>query len=157
MVLEAWHKGLITGGQPARKLKEQPEVIKGLREYNQAVQQIPRMRIRVRTITPAMVRASEAIRVQEGLMTNDSVTVALMRKMGVTDVATADADFNNVSHIRVYQPGDIPYKERRKVTADSHCIVVPHRDTVAIIFADYRVCFIWRKDGAYQVEITDYH
>jgi predicted nucleic acid-binding protein len=108
MVLEAWHKGLITGGQPARKLKEQPEVIKGLREYNQAVQQIPRMRIRVRTITPAMVRASEAIRVQEGLMTNDSVTVAFMRKMGVTDVATADADFNNALHIRVYQPRDIP-------------------------------------------------
>jgi ribosomal protein S19 len=78
MVLEALQKGLITGGQPARKLKEQPEVIKGLREYNQAVQQIPRMHVRVRTITPAMVRASEAIRVQEGLMTNDSVTVALM-------------------------------------------------------------------------------
>ena len=51
MVLEALHKGLITGGQPARKLKEQPEVIKSLREYNQSVRQIPRMRIRVRTIT----------------------------------------------------------------------------------------------------------
>ena len=108
MVLEALQKGLITGGQPARKLKEQPEIIKGLREYNQSVQQIPRMRIRVRTITSAIVRASEAIRVQEGLMTNDSVTMALMRKMGLTDVATADADFNNISHIRVYQPGDIP-------------------------------------------------
>lgn len=108
MVLEAWQKGLITGGQPARKLKEPPEIIKGLRAYNQSVQQIPRMRIRVRTITSAMVRASDAIRVQEGLMTNDSVTVALMRKMGLTDVATADADFNNISHIRVYQPGDIP-------------------------------------------------
>jgi predicted nucleic acid-binding protein len=107
MVLEALQKWLIAGGQPARKLKEQPEVIKGLRAYNQAVQQIPLMRIRVRTITPAMVRASEAIRVQEGLMTNDSVTVALMRTLGVTDVATADADFNNVSDIRVYQPGDM--------------------------------------------------
>jgi predicted nucleic acid-binding protein len=41
-------------------------------------------------------------------MTNDSVTVALMQKMGLRDVATADADFNNISHIRVYQPGDIP-------------------------------------------------
>jgi predicted nucleic acid-binding protein len=108
MVLEALQKGLITGGQPARKLKEQPEIIKGLREYNQSVQQIPRMRIRVRTITSAIVRASEAIRVQEGLMTNDSVTVALMRKMELLDIATADADFDNVSHIRVYQPGDIP-------------------------------------------------
>jgi hypothetical protein len=34
MVLEAVQKGLITGSQPARKLKEQPEIIKGLREYN---------------------------------------------------------------------------------------------------------------------------
>jgi predicted nucleic acid-binding protein len=101
-VLEALQKGLITGGQPARKLKEQPEIIKSLHEYNQSVQQIPRMHIRVRTITSAVVRASEAIRVQEGLMTNDSVTVALMRKLGLTDVATADADFNNASHIRVY-------------------------------------------------------
>jgi predicted nucleic acid-binding protein len=84
------------------------KIIKGLREYNQSVQQIPRLRIRVRTITSAMVIASEAIRVQEGLMTNDSVTVAFMRKMGLTDVATADADFNNVSYISVYQPGDIP-------------------------------------------------
>ena len=108
MVLEALHKGLITGSQPARKLKEQPEVIKSLREYNQSVRQIPRMRIRVRTITAAIVRASEAIRVQEGLMTNDSVTVALMRQMGLTAVATADTDFNNVSHLSVYQPGDIP-------------------------------------------------
>jgi predicted nucleic acid-binding protein len=108
MVLEAVQKGLITGGQPARKLKEQPEIIKKLREYNQSVRQIPRLRIRVRPITSAIAKASEAIRVQEGLITNDSVTVALMRKMGLRDVATADADFNNVSHIRVYQPGDIP-------------------------------------------------
>jgi hypothetical protein len=63
MVLGALQKGLIIGAQPARKLKEQPEIINGLRAYNQAVQQIPRMRIRVRTITPAMVKASEAIRV----------------------------------------------------------------------------------------------
>jgi hypothetical protein len=30
------------------------------------------------------------------LLTNNSVTVALMRKMGLTDVATAEADVNNV-------------------------------------------------------------
>jgi predicted nucleic acid-binding protein len=107
MVLEALQKGLITGGQPARKLREQPEIIKSLRAYNQSMRQIPRLRIRVRTITSAIVRASETIRMQEGLMTNDSVTVALMRKMGLRDIATADADFDNVSHLRVYQPGDI--------------------------------------------------
>jgi predicted nucleic acid-binding protein len=108
MVLEALQKELITGGQPARKLKEEPEIIKSLHEYNQSVQQISRLRIRVRPLTSAIVKAGEAIRVQEGLMTNDSVTVALGQKMGLIDVATADADFNTISHIRVCQPGDIP-------------------------------------------------
>jgi predicted nucleic acid-binding protein len=112
MVLEALHKGLITGGQPARKLKEQPAIIKSLHEYNRSVQQIPRMGIHVRPLTSALVAASEAIRVQEGLMTNDSVTVALMRKMGLTDVATFDADLDHVSHLRVYQPGDIPSRQQ---------------------------------------------
>jgi predicted nucleic acid-binding protein len=107
MMLEALKKGLITGGQPARKLKEQPEIVKVLQVYNQSIQQIPRLNIRVRAVTSAVVRASEAIRVQEGLMTNDSITVALMRHLGLTAIATADADFNNVSDLRVYQPEDI--------------------------------------------------
>ena len=107
MMLEALQKGLITGGQPARRLKEQPEIIKVLREYNQSVQQIPRLNIRARTITSGVVRASEAIRVQNGLMTNDSITVALMRKLSLTAIATADADFDDISALRVYQPGDI--------------------------------------------------
>jgi predicted nucleic acid-binding protein len=69
------------------------------------------MGIRVRPLTSALVAASETIRVQEGLMTNDSVTVALMRKMGLTDIATCDADLDGVSHLRVYQPGDIPSRQ----------------------------------------------
>jgi predicted nucleic acid-binding protein len=54
-----------------------------------------------------VVRASEAIRIQEGLMTNDSVTVALMRQLDLSAIATADDDFNNVASFRVYQPEDI--------------------------------------------------
>jgi hypothetical protein len=50
MILEALQKGLISGGQPARKLQEQPEIIKVLHEYNQSVQHIPRLNIRVRTM-----------------------------------------------------------------------------------------------------------
>jgi predicted nucleic acid-binding protein len=73
-----------------------------------ATKYITCINISIRTITSADVRASEAIRVQEGLMTNDSVTVALMRKLGLTAIATADTDFDNLSALRVYQPGDIP-------------------------------------------------
>lgn len=78
-----------------------------LQAYHQSIQQIPRLNIRILAITSTVARASEAIRVQEGLMTNDSVTVALMRHLGLTASATAEADCNNVSGLRVYQPEDI--------------------------------------------------
>jgi predicted nucleic acid-binding protein len=108
MILEAMHKGLISGGQLARKLKEQPEIVKSLREYNHSIRQVPRLGIGVRVVTSAIVRASEAVRVQEGLLTNDSITVALMQRLGVTAVATYDADLVRVGGLRVYQPSDIP-------------------------------------------------
>jgi predicted nucleic acid-binding protein len=108
MMLEALHKGLISGGQLARKLKEQPEIVKSLREYNRSIRLVPRLGLRVRTITPAIVRASEAVLVQEGLLTNDSITVALMGRLGLTAVATYDADLERVGNLGVYQPGDIP-------------------------------------------------
>jgi predicted nucleic acid-binding protein len=108
MLLEAVHKGLISGGQLARKLKERPEIVKSLREYNRSIQQIPRMRIRVSAITSAIVRASEAVRVQEGLLTNDSITVALMRQVGLTAIATYDADLDRIAGLSIYEPGDIP-------------------------------------------------
>jgi predicted nucleic acid-binding protein len=38
--------------------------------------------------------------------------VALMRTMGLTDVATFDADFDHVSPLRVYQLGDIPSRQQ---------------------------------------------
>jgi predicted nucleic acid-binding protein len=41
-------------------------------------------------------------------MTNDSLTVALMRQVGVTAVATYDADLGRIAGLRVYQPEDIP-------------------------------------------------
>ena len=107
MRLEALQRGLITGGQPARKLKEQPEIVKVLQAYNQSICQIPRLNIRVRAVTSTVIRASEGVRVQEGLMTNDSVSVSLMRHLGLTAIATADADFNNISGLRVDQPEDI--------------------------------------------------
>jgi predicted nucleic acid-binding protein len=108
MILEALHKGLISGGQPARKLKEKPEVIKGLSDYNLAVRQIPRMGVRVRAVTPGIIKESETVRLRYGLLTNDSVSVAMMRKLRLTAMATHDSDLLNIADLRVYRPQDIP-------------------------------------------------
>jgi len=108
MVLEALHKELISGGQPARKLKEKPEVIKGLSDYNLAVRQIPRMGVRVKALTPNIVKESETVRLQYGLLTNDSVSVAMMRKLRLTVIATHDSDLLRIADLRAYRPQDIP-------------------------------------------------
>ncbi len=108
MMLEALHKGLISGGQLAHRLKEHPEIVRSLREYNRSIRQVPRLGIRVRPITSAIVRASEAVRAQEGLLTNNSITVALMQRLGLPAVATYDADLEGARNLRIYQPSDIP-------------------------------------------------
>ena len=107
MMLEALHKGLIVGGQPARKLKEHPEIVKNLQEYNQSVRQIPRMGVRISALTPILITASEVIRTQHGLLTNDSVSVAVMRRLGLTRLVSHDSDLRNLAGLVVYQPGDL--------------------------------------------------
>jgi predicted nucleic acid-binding protein len=64
--------------------------------------------LRVRAVTPAIVRASEAVRAQEGLLTNDSVTIAFMRKLELENLATHDSDLMNIPGLIVYRPEDIP-------------------------------------------------
>jgi len=54
------------------------QMLKVLQEYNRSVQHMHRLMIRVRAVTSPVVRASEAIRVEAGLMTSDAVTVALV-------------------------------------------------------------------------------
>ena len=107
MMLEALHKGVIVGGQPARKLKEHPEIVKNLHDYNQSVRQIPRMGVRIRVLTPALIMASEAIRAQYGVLTNDSVSVAIMQKLRLTHLVSHDSDLRNVAGLVVYQPKDV--------------------------------------------------
>ncbi len=107
MILEALHKGLISGGQPVKKLKKHPEIIRSLEDYNTSVQQIPRMGIKIRSLTPPIIKESERIRSQYGLLTNDSVLVAMMHKMTVTRIVTHDSDLQDIPDLTFYQPQDI--------------------------------------------------
>ena len=108
MILEALHKGLISAGQPVKKLKKHPEIIRSLQDYNTSLQQIPRMGVKIRSLTPSIIKESERIRTQYGLLTNDSVLVAVMRKMKLTQIVTYDSDLKHVPDLTLYQPQDIP-------------------------------------------------
>lgn len=53
------------------------------------------------------MQASAEVRVGEGLLTNDSFVVAFMRAQGLTQLATANGDFDRVGGIAIYKPADL--------------------------------------------------
>ena len=108
MTIEAISKGLITSGQPAKKLKQNLDVIKKLSDYANCVNEIRSLNVRVHPVTTRQIRKSERIRSSFGMMTNDSVTVAMMSSYGITNVASLDSDLQRAPGIILYQPSDVP-------------------------------------------------
>jgi predicted nucleic acid-binding protein len=107
MVAEAIQKGLVTAKTAVRKLREKPALVKQLTRYNEDVNKISQMNLVILSLTLEVLSASEEIRKNEGLLTNDSLVVALMRDQGLTKLATSDNDFQRVPGLEVYQPTDL--------------------------------------------------
>jgi predicted nucleic acid-binding protein len=107
MVAEAIAKGLVTARTAVRKLGEAPEVVKQLTQYQDDVRKIPHMHLTILPLTLEIVQASADVRKGEGLLTNDSFVVAFMREQGLTQLATANGDFDRVSGIAIYKPTDL--------------------------------------------------
>jgi predicted nucleic acid-binding protein len=53
------------------------------------------------------VQASAEVRKREGLLTNDSFVVAFMREQGLTQLVTANGDFDRVGGMALYKPTDL--------------------------------------------------
>ena len=107
MLLEALQKGLISGGQPLTKLRKHPEIVRRLQDYNTSIRQIPRLGIKIRPLTSPILKESEMIRTQYGLLTKTSFLVAAMRKLRLTCIASHDSVLNTIPGVTVYQPRDI--------------------------------------------------
>ncbi|MBM3890219.1 MAG: PIN domain-containing protein [Verrucomicrobia bacterium] len=107
MILEALAKGLIAPGQPAKKLKQRPDVIRQLRDYQRCVAEIRRLRMRVAPVNAALIEQSRSFRTAHGLMTNDSLTTAMMAQRRIIHLVSHDSDLKRVPGLMVHQPSDI--------------------------------------------------
>ena len=107
MLLEAISRGLLTTGQPAKKLKQRLDIIPLLSDYNRCVAEIRRLRVRVYPVTFKHIRASHALRAAYGLMTKDSVVAALMLNYQISNLASRDSDLQRVPSLTLSQPTDI--------------------------------------------------
>lgn len=108
MMIEAVAKGLVSPGSVAKKLREKPEVVKQLSDYQAQTEAIPEMGIEVLMLTPEILRTSRSWRRRYGLLVNDSLTTALMDAKRIEALATADPDFERLEGLYLYCPQDLP-------------------------------------------------
>lgn len=89
-------KGLIS------RLKRHPELLDDLTEHQRV---FPILRsLDVEQITLDLLARAAEVSTQLRLLTNDALTVALMQKLGITNLATNDDDFDSVASLKVFKP-----------------------------------------------------
>lgn len=104
MVLEA----ISTFGFPSRsavkQLKEHPAFVKQLALYKSAAERIPDFNVAVEPLTPTHLWSAQSLSADHGLLTNDSLTAAMMQILAITDLASNDLDLSTVPGITIWQP-----------------------------------------------------
>jgi len=78
--------------------------VQTLTRFRQAIQEIPLFGLRILTIDLAWPDAAAGVSQQTGLLHNDALIVAVMRVHGLTNLASADPDFDRVPGITRYAP-----------------------------------------------------
>ena len=86
------------------KLRNHPNEVRMLTRFRQALQKVPLFGIRILTIDAAWLDVATAISQQTGLLHNDALVVAAMHAHGLTQVASADPDFDRVPGLMRYAP-----------------------------------------------------
>ncbi len=106
MLAEAWSKGLVTSAN-ARDLRGKPNVVKVLTDYWQNTERVLGLNLVFIALDEQVLRTAFRERETTGLLTNDSMIVSSMRLLGVSNLASADGDFDRVAGITVFGPSDL--------------------------------------------------
>ncbi len=86
------------------RLKQNPAALQQLSRFRQAIERVPQMHIQVLTIPAALIGTAAAMSQQTGLLTNDAILVSLMQHHGLTNLASADSDFDRAPGLKRYAP-----------------------------------------------------
>jgi predicted nucleic acid-binding protein len=83
----------------ASRLARHPTEVQQLHRYRQAIDDIIASGIQIVPVESRHIVAGNSVSVQVGLLSNDALTVAIMREMNLVHLASHDADFDLVSGI----------------------------------------------------------
>ena len=107
MIIEAQQDQLVRGSNPGEKLARLPAVVRRLHRYEEWTLAIPRMGIEVEEVTQRdVVRSLDVLRTT-GLLTLDALIVAVMRRLQLANLASADQGFRAVGGVSLLEPNDL--------------------------------------------------
>ena len=108
MLVEAFMLGQISGGNPARQLASKPAVVKRLSLYRDKIKALATLGLGFEPCAKGDL-LDMALELQDryGLLTNDSVILAIAMRLDADALVTADARFQACKDVRVYGPSDI--------------------------------------------------
>jgi len=104
MILEAISAFGLPSRTAIRTLKEHPTLVKQLSHYKVATEKIFAFNVVIEPITSAHLRAAQLLSGAYGLLTNDSLTAAVMQTLALTDLASNDSDLFAVPGLSIWQP-----------------------------------------------------
>jgi predicted nucleic acid-binding protein len=106
MVEEAKSRGLV-GSNPARALGENRSLLRSLSAYADEVRDLLGGGLLVEPVLPEDFHLALEFQQKFTLLTNDSLNLAVARRLGLSELATADKDFDSAQGFIVYKPTDI--------------------------------------------------
>ncbi|MBN1341602.1 MAG: PIN domain-containing protein [Phycisphaerae bacterium] len=103
MAVEAQERFKLDKGAAAW-LQRHPEGIRELSAFRDAARQLDLLHLRLLPVDSQTVIEAAELSVQHGLLTNDAIIVALMRRHGMEHLITNDDDFDGVPGLIVWKP-----------------------------------------------------
>lgn len=108
MLAEAMMMGRISGPNPAKKLARKPDIMKDLSLYREKALALVDLGLGFEPCTREdLLEKAFDFQRKYGLLTNDSVVLAVAVRLKADVLATADAAFRQVVELSVAMPSDI--------------------------------------------------
>ena len=85
-------------------LKQHPEVVKELKKHLIVPGKISSLNIEITQITPKLIEESQEMKTEYGFLTNDALTLKIMKDLNIIAIASNDLDFKRVDWLNLYLP-----------------------------------------------------
>lgn len=104
MIIEATSKLRIEPKAAIHHLKTHPLDVKKLTEHMRVPEKIYDIGIKILPVEINDILKSNDIKKEYGLLTNDTITLAVMRRHHLTNIATNDPDFERIGGLVIWRP-----------------------------------------------------